>query len=443
MAFDPAFSQLSYGPELVAGVPADTVIDVDHATVGITDTPVTIPRTEILPGGQQPEPLPGGRTPAMVARIPNLHPDSAYAPFAWLIGRKADATEVIAASGHWLHTFSILESDFIYLPHFTGQMYSDNGNGIRALGCIVQSIAGSFGQGVELGMDLTAIPERADYHGDAVRTGTGTAKLYVRGIVDFNFPLASFATDVLSDLDFKMVSSTATEVVLKVRQGNVEAYGPDQTVTRNAWNWIHHGPTSIMLGDRADMIEVYVTAAGTIVADDVYHVARRRATPAKSTPDPAGVVVAAYSRMQVNDALFPVQTGNWTMNKTGAAAENEFGAGRQQTRTVPRGFLALSLTLNRRQRDVDLLAKLERNASISWQVDYFTRDTTWDPARFEADRISIICPNMIVSGTTPAITGPDEIAETVTLTAHPDGATPAITVEIVNGQETLPLLEAA
>lgn len=441
MSFDPAFSQFAYGPESIQGVPSDTVIDVDHATAAITDTAALIPRTEILPGGQQPEALPGARTPAFGARIPNLHPDSAYPAIAWLIGRKATASEVIAASGHWLHTFSIQESDFIYNPYFSGYMYKDDGHGIRALGSIVQSIAGAFGQGQELGIDLTALPERVDYHGDAVRTGTGTAKVYVRGIVDHNFQVTPFATDALADLDLKVISGDADEMVVQARLGNVEAYGSNQTLVRGAWNWVHHGPDDAFLGSRADMTEVYVTTSGTIVADDVYNVPRRRATPAKSTPDPAGVVVAAYSQMSIDGVLTPVTSGSWTMSKTGATQEGDFGRGRQPTRTAPRGFLALEVQLQRRYRSIDMLKRVELNTPFAWRLDYYTRDTSWDPARFEADRISIVCPRMIVTGTTPAITGPDETTESFTATAHPDGATPAITVEIVNQQETLPLVE--
>lgn len=443
MAFDPAFSQFAWAPEAIPGVPADTRVDVDFATAAIIDTPATFERTEILPGGEAPEDLPAGRTPTFAVNVPNLHPDTIFWPFGWIIGAVSDGSEMIAASDHWLHTFSIQETDNRISPYFTGYMFKDDGHGIRALGSIISQISGSFAQGTALGMDITALQERVDYWGDAVRTGTGTAKVFVRGIGLENFASVPFLVDAASDLDLKVTSGDADELVGQVRQG-AEAYGPDQTLIRGQWNWIHRGALSTFLGDRADKIEVYVTTTGTIVAADVYHLPRRRATPVKSTPDPAGVVVAVYSEMKVDDILFPVTTGQWTISKTGAAQETDFGAGRQPVRTVPRGFLRGEVTLTRRYKDVEMVKRIEKNTPFAWRLDMYTRDTSWDPANLEADRVSIECPRLIATGSTVAVTGPNEMTETVTARAAPGtGGEPAITVEIVNTQETLGFLPPA
>lgn len=436
--FDPGYGQAAWAWELIAGVPQDSGrIDFDFSASSGADTPTSIERTEILPGGESPEKLPSKRTPVLGYTIPNVHPETSWLPFFALIGKAAAGVEVGPASGYYLHTVALDESDLTAPGSLTGYVFKDDGQGVRFLESRVQSTAISFGQGASISQEVTLIPGRADYWGDPVRTGTGTAKLAMRGICDLNFVRGLYLLEDNSDLFVKVISSTGTTVTVQVKLGTGGVYSADQVLTKAAWNWIGYGADLIMVGNRADKGELYVPSAGTYVADDVYRIPRRRVTPVKSAPDPADVVVEVYSSAEVDGQEFRLTQGTTTLEKTGVTAEQQFG-GRQAARTVSRGFLKPTLTFQRQYLDIEFLHALEMGRTFSFRLDLYARGF-FDDSGLESARVSLFGPKWTPEGSTPTVQGAAEMSENITATAAPDGATPAFTVEVVNTQSSLPV----
>ena len=388
---DPVKSQRRIGWQTADGLPATTFVDFLHNGGPVRVAPSVIERAIIRSTPMRQAPIDSkGDVEVGPLNMGDLDVGN-QAQLMLLLSVLGKYATTNPSGAHYRHRLSQDKAN-AQTAKLTMQSDSDKGIPLQIVDLLASGFEINATARQNLLLTVPCVGGKYDFFGAATVTGTGVVAPRLRHSWDGHWePTAD------KDVYVKIISDTATTVTFQVQIAAAGGYSASQVATKGVWTYVNYGASDLLLGTRAEQIQVYFPtgADGTYVDLDVWKILNRRAvwSPSFGTER---VLAETQARFYFDDAEFAVDNGVQIAVAV-PGVETRYGTGgTQPTGTFRKGFQDVSVRISRKYVDLTLEKALMTHDSVSLVLEAYS--DTLIGATAQRYGATIVLPNLRLTG---------------------------------------------